>query len=432
VANFVAPEHHFFFMAPCFSAAAAAAAVLLANGASAARDASACYQQLIPGDSSCMANATPRDMDFCFLRCVVCYTSALAVGVDPDVYPAACAYTTDYQNRSTILPFVTNVLFNVSSMHGYQWLDDAGDYEMNKTEALTSLLAGMPRRDMILLESNPFLTLDFLLETLRHALMAWPFSASLGTPWPVFLDSVLPYSMLDEKRDLWWRWRPRFAQIFGPVVAGSANATEAMHRLAVAIPLAETNGALFLAGAGGTQQPAPGIPITWHSSVSPAFISPQQVASFGGSCTGTGIVLVAAARSVGVAARLAGCSESVVRGDDHHWAEYFDATSPGPFGDYWHTKEGESAGNTGGPWDSPSGPMLGCLQGVVPGSNVDTLWAATWGSDTYLPALWSNNTWAQTWAWVGGTNVCGRYCQAWGCSVNNSMKWTQEECGPTA
>jgi transglutaminase-like putative cysteine protease len=44
----------------------------------------------------------------------------------------------------------------------------------------------------------------------------------------------------------------------------------------------------------------------------------MQVVLHGGSCTGTGIVLVAAARSVGIPARLAGCPESVVRGDDHH------------------------------------------------------------------------------------------------------------------
>jgi transglutaminase-like putative cysteine protease len=106
---------------------------------------------------------------------------------------------------------------------------------------------------------------------------------------------------------------------------------------------------------------------------------------------------VAAARSVGIPARLAGCSESVVRGDgawwgagrepprlergaswvrlfphtsapptrastgcaDHHWAEFYDPLSPGPFGDFWHTREGSSAGNPDGPWDSPSGPMLG-------------------------------------------------------------------------
>ena len=46
------------------------------------------------------------------------------------------------------------------------------------------------------------------------------------------------------------------------------------------------------------------------------------------------------ARAVGIPARIAGCSESIVRGDDHHWVEFFDPSSPGPFNDSWHTKEG--------------------------------------------------------------------------------------------
>lgn len=54
-------------------------------------------------------------------------------------------------------------------------------------------------------------------------------------------------------------------------------------------------------------------------SLSPHFssfflpLSPLRAAS----CTGTGIVLVVALRSVGIPARLAGCSESVVRGALH-------------------------------------------------------------------------------------------------------------------
>ena len=141
---------------------------------------------------------------------------------------------------------------------------------------------------------------------------------------------------------------------------------------------------------------------------------------------------MAAARSVGIPARLAGCPESVVRGDDHHWAEFYDPASPGPFGDGWHTKEGVSAGNAGGPWDSPSGPMLGCLAGTVPGSAMDSLWAVWPSAPAVAPTLWSNDTWSQTWARVAGVNRCGAYCQAWGCGMNNSQHWTQAQCGPAA
>ena len=36
-----------------------------------------------------------------------------------------------------------------------------------------------------------------------------------------------------------------------------------------------------------------------------------------------------------------------------------------PFEDGWHTKEGTSSGNEGGPWDSPSAPMNGCFKYLV-------------------------------------------------------------------
>jgi hypothetical protein len=106
----------------------------------------------------------------------------------------------------------------------------------------------------------------------------------------------------------------------------------------------------------------------------------------------------------------------------------YDPQSPGPFRTFWHTKEGTSRGNEGGPWDSPSGPMSGCLKGVVPSSPLNTMWATRWSSPTFLPTLWQVNN-ASAWAFVGGENVCGVYCTAWGCGANGS-KWSQQQCYP--
>eukprot|EP01047_Picozoa_sp_COSAG01_P107666 COSAG01_NODE_36658_length_514_cov_0.980723_1_plen_74_part_00 len=72
-------------------------------------------------------------------------------------------------------------------------------------------------------------------------------------------------------------------------------------------------------------------------------MSSQQIVEQGGSCTGTAILLGAALRSVGIPARVAGCSSeshAASFGNDHHWVEYWDGSDPGPFGDFWHTKEG--------------------------------------------------------------------------------------------
>jgi hypothetical protein len=195
-----------------------------------------------------------------------------------------------------------------------------------------------------------------------------------------------------------------------------------------ALPTLQLGGVYGLGPA--NQSFAPGAPVTWRSESSPARLSVQDTVAFGSSCTGTATTQALAARSVGLPARVEGCSESVVRGDDHHWTAVRSLDSPGPFGTFWHTREGSSAGNADGPWDAPSGPMLGCLQGVVPGSNIDTLWATSWGSRVDLPMLWANDATSATWARVGGINVCGSYCGAWGCGANNSQRWTQAQCGP--
>ena len=193
-----------------------------------------------------------------------------------------------------------------------------------------------------------------------------------------------------------------------------------------------------------------GSPFTWKSSTAPAYLSPHQVAETGASCTGTALVLLAAYRSVGIPARVAGCSNEYKNGawvdDDHHWVEYWDATVAGPFtpagGDddadatSWHTKEGTSKGNAGGPWDSPSSSMSGCLAKMVPGDNMATLWASSWSSSTFFPTMWHNDSWALSTGFVGGYNACGRYCSAWGCGNGSSMDqvnyYTQEECGPAS
>jgi hypothetical protein len=113
------------------------------------------------------------------------------------------------------------------------------------------------------------------------------------------------------------------------------------------------------------------------------------------------------------------------------WCEFYDDTTPSPFSDFWHTKEGVSIGNEGGPWDSLSIPMQGCMRGVKPRSVVNTLWAASWSSSTYLPLQWSDSITAEDWSFVGGINRCGAYCTAFGCGVNQSSHWDAHECQPT-
>lgn len=121
--------------------------------------------------------------------------------------------------------------------------------------------------------------------------------------------------------------------------------------------------------------------------------------------------MAAAARSIGIPARITGCSQSILD-DDHHWIEFFDPSDAngGPFGDSWHTKEGTSAGNEGGPFDSPSGPMNLCLKKLIAKdpARLNTIWSSAWSSQEYLPFQWSpQETRGAALSFVGGVNRCG-------------------------
>jgi len=409
-----------------FALSALAAAALLSYAAAACVGAAA-------------FDASRPDLDFLVAACA-CAPAAqndLLLGLNASDRCALCGpgewcAAAPPAPRAPPAPLVARALYALGEMHGRWWLDDAGDVEENATACLEHLVAHLPKRDALALFADLPAALDFLAETVRLALARWPRLRAAGVPWRVFLDGVLPFAVLNEARDYAWRWRPRLARLFEGAWEGAGeNFTAAMVNLTRMIPAAAADFLPALVGAGGAVAPVAGPVVTWRSSTSPGFLSPAQVAGAFGSCTGTGIFLVAAARSIGIPARLAGCSQTDVVGDDHHWCEYFDPAAAGPFGTFWHTKEGTSKGNEGGPWDAPSGPMLGCLRGVVPASPLNTMWASAWSAQEYLPTLWASDgpLTGAAWSFVGGENVCGSYCSAWGCGANNSNYWNQSSCG---
>jgi hypothetical protein len=55
--------------------------------------------------------------------------------------------------------------------------------------------------------------------------------------------------------------------------------------------------------------------------------------------------------------------------------------------------------------------MQNCLRGVAPGSSLNTIWASSWNTSTYLPTLWANDEFMQGWSFVGGINRCGGLLQ---------------------
>jgi hypothetical protein len=380
------------------------------------------------------AAETSQEVDRCRLLCIFCTSPDLKFSTD-DETKTICESDWSY-DEGIVVSIVSTAFLNISTIHGQYWKDDGSEPYWNISKAVQYLFQYMPLRDQQLLFPGSggfsFETMTWILDNIRLSFTArynWP--AAKAVPWNVFLENVIPYAAIDERRDVSFNWRSRFFQLLFANVSSYATLYDGAKSVANLMPYLQMEGALGL-----NSDTNYGTYVAWKSESSPAILSPHQTIQFGGSCTGTGITMLAAFRSVGIPARLAGCSNEYVDGamldDDHHWIEFWDDSVAGPFAGTpeWHTKEGTSKGNAGGPWDSPSGPMNGCLKYSVPGSDQATLWATSWSSPIFLPLQWNYNTWSQSVGFVGGINRCGAYCTAWGCGVNQTDFWTQDQCGP--
>ena len=120
-------------------------------------------------------------------------------------------------------------------------------------------------------------------------------------PWPIFCEAVLPYACLDEPRQ---DWRPLLHERCLPLVAHARTASE-----------------VVLALNGGMWEK---LGVRYEPNLSPTFMAPLDVLASGrASCTGLSLLLVAACRSVGVPARVAGVGDwgEAFGGGNHVWVE---------------------------------------------------------------------------------------------------------------
>lgn len=117
-------------------------------------------------------------------------------------------------------------------------------------------------------------------------------------PDDIYLDYVLPYSVIREERD---DWRGEFRERFLPVVEGCTNAYEA------AVKLDRTIWNM--------------IGVHYDTRRDKARQSPRHSMRIGmASCTGISILLIDACRAVGIPARLVGCCWTTIPGN-HSWVE---------------------------------------------------------------------------------------------------------------
>lgn len=180
------------------------------------------------------------------------------------------------------------------------------------------LINNMPPRDLRELPA------EFLLTTLAEAYAAReavPWGASL--PDSLFLNYVLPYATINERRD---DWRGDFSQRFLPEVSQCRTPGEAAVRL---------NEMLWDM-----------IDVHYSTKRPKADQSPyESMAAKMASCTGLSVLLVDACRAVSVPARFVGIPQWPHTPGNHSWVEVWDqdawhftgASEPAPLGEAWFT-----------------------------------------------------------------------------------------------
>jgi hypothetical protein len=179
-----------------------------------------------------------------------------------------------------------------------QALDRVAD---EQREGLEFLITYMPTRDL------QSLSADFLLENVQYAYRAWNESGWKETiPKYVFLNDILPYASVTERRD---RWRKDFYERFTPLVQQAKTPGEAAALL---------NQKIFTL-----------LNVKYSTKRQRADQGPKQSMETGlASCTGLSVLLIDACRAVGVPARFAGTPLWSDRSGNHSWVEVWD--------DGWH------------------------------------------------------------------------------------------------
>lgn len=168
------------------------------------------------------------------------------------------------------------------------------DAPENQKEGMAFLIAYMPERDLQSLKA------DFLLENAAYAYQAreqFPWAKAI--PDSIFLNEVLPYVSLNEKRE---SWRKEFYERFSKYVAKCTNIFEAIDSVNINIRdevVVDYN----------TKREKP--------DQAPFESMRQHMAS----CTGLSILLTDAFRAVGIPSRVAGTPNWHDERGNHNWTE---------------------------------------------------------------------------------------------------------------
>ncbi len=243
------------------------------------------------------------------------------------------------------------------------------DVPKDQRKGMVFLVENMPDSDLTSLKA------EFLLTNVELA-----YQARKELPWgkdvpeELFLNDVLPYANVDEKRDT---WRKEFYEMCLPMVKGCKTPTEAVQVL---------NKELFkkLKLGYSTQRKAPNQ-------------SPKESIETGkASCTGLSIVLADACRAICIPARLVGTPLWSDKRGNHTWVEVWDKG--------WHF--------TGACEPDPNGLDRGWFVGAASQAKKDVpehaIYAASFKKGKqHFPLVWAPRN-----ASVPAENVTDRYAKA--------------------
>ncbi len=225
--------------------------------------------------------------------------------------------------------------------------------------AMRWLIIRMPERDL-----RTF-TAERLLENSRLA-----FEARAGAPWrntvpeEVFREGVLPYAVVNERRD---DWRASFRERFLPIVAEAKTTGEAAALL--------------------NQKVFPMVQVKYSTKRPKADQSGLESIEAGlASCTGLSVLLIEACRAVGVPARFVGVPLWADGSGNHSWVEVWDN------GRWRFTGAAEPTG-----MELDRGWFAGRAAGAVVDDPRRAVWATSWakarGRDggylNHFPMVWA-------------------------------------------
>ncbi len=194
-------------------------------------------------------------------------------------------------------------------------------------EAVAFLIANMPETDLKTLGK------DYLLSNVKYAYLAREATSwGRNIPKELFFEDVLPYASVNERRD---DWRKDFYDRFLPIAKECASPDEVVKRLNVEV--FKTFNVAYHA----TKRPKPDQ-------------SPYESIQAGyASCTGLSILLIDAARAVGIPARMVGTPRWTDNSGNHSWVEVWDrewkfvgACEPSKLNEGWFLDKASKADET--------------------------------------------------------------------------------------